>query len=151
VLLDAPGRREATVEDAWLFLHLLFESIWRYRFVYRDLNDLLSRNRKLEVHFRTILARRTRAARALCDGLARSGSLKAGEREIAGLATNMVVVATWWLSYEYVGNARRFGEPEFQSRAMARGAWQVLTMIAPFLDDDGRALLTRLADEYLRD
>ena len=30
------------VEDAWFFVHSLFELIWQYRFLYRDLNDLLS-------------------------------------------------------------------------------------------------------------
>ena len=40
------------VEDAWLFFHMLFELIWSYRFLYRDLNDLLSKNRRLETHFR---------------------------------------------------------------------------------------------------
>jgi hypothetical protein len=29
------------VEDAWFFFHTLFELIWQYRFLYRDLNDLL--------------------------------------------------------------------------------------------------------------
>ena len=33
------------VEDAWLFFHMLFELIWQYRFLYRDLNDLLCKNR----------------------------------------------------------------------------------------------------------
>jgi AcrR family transcriptional regulator len=33
------------VEDAWLFFHMLFELIWQYRFLYRDLNDLVSTNR----------------------------------------------------------------------------------------------------------
>ena len=28
-LLGAPGRRAANVEDIWLYLHLLFESIWQ--------------------------------------------------------------------------------------------------------------------------
>ena len=50
--------RGANVEDLWLFLHLLFEAIWRYRFLYRDLNDLLSRNRLLEVHFKRLLERK---------------------------------------------------------------------------------------------
>jgi AcrR family transcriptional regulator len=33
------------VEDAWFFLHSLFEGLWQHRFLYRNLNDLLSRNR----------------------------------------------------------------------------------------------------------
>jgi hypothetical protein len=62
----------------------------------------------------------------------------------------MVVVATWWLSYEYVGNARRFNDPDYQNAAMARGAYQVLVLLAPYLSEDGRALFNRLANEYLR-
>ena len=58
------------VEDAWLFLHMLFELIWQYRFLYRDLNDLLSKNRRLETHFQFVLKNKTRAVQALLDGLA---------------------------------------------------------------------------------
>lgn len=150
-LLDGPLRREIHFEDAWLFLHLLFESIWRYRFIYRDLNDLLSRNRRLEMHFRTIVDRKTAAARSLCQSLAATGALTGAGREIASLATNMVVVATYWLSFEYIRNARRFSEASYQSEAMARGAHQVLSMLAPWLEDEGRELFDRLSREYIRD
>jgi len=150
-LLEAPQNRDITFEDAWLFLHLLFESIWRYRFVYRDLNDLLSRNRKLELHFRTILDRKSRTAHRLFSALADQKQLFAEPRELDALATNMVVVTTWWLSYEYVRNARRFNDPAYQGAAMARGAYHVLALLAPYLSDEGRTLFTRLAAEYLKD
>ncbi|MBV5322894.1 MAG: TetR/AcrR family transcriptional regulator, partial [Ilumatobacteraceae bacterium] len=48
LLEAAPGVHD--VEDAWFFMHTLFELVWQYRFLYRDLNDLLSKNRKLETH-----------------------------------------------------------------------------------------------------
>lgn len=150
-LLDAPFKREVHFEDAWLFLHLLFEAIWKYRFIYRDLNDLLSRNRRLETQFQTILLRKERAARALCEALARARELRATEREIESLSTNMVVVATYWFSSEYVRNARHFHEAGYQSTAMARGAYQVLSMVAPYLTESGQALFQRLAREYLKD
>jgi len=149
-LLALPGDRAADVEDAWLFLHLMFETIWRHRFVYRDLTDLLTRNRKVETHFRVLLEAKTRAARRLCEGLAASGQLRAGDFEIDALATNMVVVATWWLSYEYVRNARHFGEPDHQAAALARGAFQVLALTGAYLTGDARTLFERLAREYLR-
>jgi AcrR family transcriptional regulator len=148
-LLDLPARRRADVEDAWLFLHLLFETIWRHRFVYRDLTDLLTRNRRVETHFKGIVERKIRAARSLCEGLAEAGQLRAGDFEIDALATNMVVVATWWLSYEYVRNARRFGEPGHESAALARGAFQVMALTGAHLAGDARALFERLAREYL--
>lgn len=149
-LLRLPGERPADVEDAWLFLHLLFETIWRHRFVYRDLSDLLTRNRRVETHFRSILERKTLAARRLCEGLAGAGQLQASDFEIDALATNMVVVATWWLQYAYVRDARRFGEPAHQAATIARGAFQVLALTGAYLTGDARALFERLAREYLR-
>jgi hypothetical protein len=76
--LAAPTRRPADVEDIWLFLHLLFEQIWKYRFFYRDLNDLLTRNRVLEIHFKQILAHKVRTATTLCEGLVLAGAMRAG-------------------------------------------------------------------------
>jgi AcrR family transcriptional regulator len=144
-VLAAPSARAANVEDIWLFLHVLFEAIWKYRFLYRDLNDLLSRNRLLEVHFKRLLEQKVKTATALCEGLAAGGELHARRPEIAALATNMVVVATYWLSYEYVRNPRNLQEGEM----IARGAYQVMALVAPFLADRSRALFERLAEAYL--
>ena len=148
-LLRLPGERPADVEDAWLFLHLLFETIWRHRFVYRDPSDLLTRNRRIETRFRAILERKTLAAHRLCEGLASTGQLAATDFEIDALATNMVVVATWWLQYAYVREPRRFGEPDHHARTLAHGAFQVLALTGAYLTGDARALFERLAREYL--
>ena len=64
------------VEDAWFFFHTLFELIWDYRFLYRDLNDLLSNNRKLETHFQFVLQRKQRAVQAVLDGIAHGSGLR---------------------------------------------------------------------------
>ncbi len=144
---EAP--REPSVEDAWLFLHLLFELIWKYRFFYRDLNNLLINSRTLEVRFKTLLQDKVRMARWLCNGLASRGELTASGAEIDALATNMVVVATYWVSYQYVMNPRHFSEPEVVGEAVSRGCYQVLALTAPYLVGDARALFERLAAEYL--
>ena len=100
------------VEDAWLFLHMLFELIWDYRFLYRDLNDLLSKNRRLETHFQFVLKNKHTAMHALLDGLARAGAVRITGEQAAPTATSMVVVVTYWLSFEYVRDPRRALDPE---------------------------------------
>ena len=132
-MLAAPRRRgRPNVEDIWLFLHLLFEAIWKYRFLYRDLNDLLSRNRLLEIHFKRLLEQQGARPRPRCATASlRAGEMHAQHGEITALATNMVVVATYWLSYEYVRNPRNLQEGEM----LARGAYQVMSLVAPFLAD----------------
>lgn len=143
--LSAPGRRLPDVEDIWLFLHLVFEAIWSYRFLYRDLNDLLSRNRTLEIHFKKILEHKIGTARLICDGLVASGEMRAERGEIEALATNMVVVSTYWLSFEYVRDPRKLDE----NKAMARGVFQVMALAAPFLIGRSRKLFEDLARRYV--
>ncbi|MDQ6628980.1 MAG: TetR/AcrR family transcriptional regulator [Pseudomonadota bacterium] len=145
-----PAAEEVTdVESAWLFFHLLFELIWDYRFLYRDLNDLLSNNRRLEMHFPFILQRKTRAVQAVLDGVGGARVLAIPRRDVEPVATAMVVVLTYWLSYEYVKSPRHALEPESAGAALLRGAFHVLCLLLPYLDDDGRAHLHGLASRYL--
>jgi AcrR family transcriptional regulator len=138
----------SNVEDAWLFFHMLFEAIWQHRFLYRDLNDLLSKNRRLETRFPRVLDRKARAVRQVLDGLSRSGAMRIDAEDTQPLATAMVVVLSYWLSHEYVRNPRHALEPGEAGPALARGAFHVLALLLPHLDAASRAHLRRLAGEY---
>lgn len=141
-LLTAPGNRPSGAEDIWLFLHLLFETIWKFRFFYRDINDLLTRNRLVETHFQRILAHKEQTAITVCQGLAASGALTATPAEIPILATNMTVLATFWLSFEHARRPR--GEPD-----IGRGVYQVMSLAAPYLQGEARHLLEKLSGAYI--
>jgi len=138
------------VEDAWLFFHMLFELVWGYRFLYRDLNDLLSKNRRLETHFQFVLKNKTKAMHALLDGLSRNGAVRLTGAEAAPLATSMVVLVTYWLSYEYVREPRKALEPESAAASMGRGAYHALALLLPHLDAASRAHLDTLAAAYIQ-
>ena len=60
----------SAMEDLWLYLHLMFERIWAYRFLYRNLNDLLARDAKLKSHFNIIVGHKRAAVVNLCQTLA---------------------------------------------------------------------------------
>ena len=126
-------------------MHLVFEAIWKYRFLYRDLNELLSRSRKLEVQFQGILDRKTRTAADILQGLVAAGDLRASRDEIETMAVNMTVIAPYWLSYEFACDPRR---PQ-SGETLARGAVHVLSLAAPYLEPRARALFDHLAQQYL--
>jgi AcrR family transcriptional regulator len=138
----------ANVEDAWLFFHMLFELIWQYRFLYRDLNDLLSNNRRLETHFQALLRDKSKAVRAILDGLTRTAGLHIEARDADAVATAMVVVLTYWLSFEYVREPRKALEPDAADAALLRGAFHVLSLLLPWLDAGARKHLHDLAGHY---
>ncbi len=138
----------SNVEDAWFFFHTLFELIWAYRFLYRDLNDLLSNNRRLETHFQFVLKNKSRAVRSLLDGLVRANGIDIQKSDMATVATSMVVVLTYWLSYEYVRDPRRALEPESAGAAMVRGAFHVLSLLLPYLQAEQKQHLLALVGPY---
>ena len=147
-LLDA-SQDVKDVEDAWFFLHSLFELIWEHRFLYRDLNDLLSKNRHLETNFKHILEVKTASLQQLLKALAKQGHIRNEPETFITLSASMTVVVTYWLSYEYVRNPRHAMEPESAGDALARGARHVLLLLAPYLENEqARAHLMQLTNAY---
>jgi AcrR family transcriptional regulator len=144
------------VEDAWFCLHSLFELIWQYRFLYRDLNLLLSGNRHIETRLPELLAHKKTALRGILEQLCTvkkeakksSGETRPSAAQLDEAAASMVVLLTWWLSYEYVLNPRHAMEPGHEQAALLRGARHVLTQLAPHLPPSNRAHLQAIAAAY---
>ena len=136
------------MEHAWFFMHSLFELIWRHRFIYRDLNDLLSKNRHLEGQVKGVLQRKQKAFEAMLSGLQEQGLLSQGAFERQSCATHMVVLLTWWLSYEYVQNPRHALEDNNADHSALRGAQQVLGLLLPYLDELPKLQLQALIQVY---
>lgn len=143
--LMAPKRRVPDVEDVWLFLHLVFEGIWTHRFLFRDLNELLSRNRLLETHFKRIVAHMVSTSAELFEGLVATDAMRASKGEIQTLAVNMTVLATYWLSFEFVRDPRR----KLDGDALARGAYQSMALVGPYLNGSSREWFLGISHEYL--
>ena len=143
-VMVAPDERLPNLEDIWLQLHVAFETMWEFRFVYRDLVDITSRNRKLRMHFARILKRATENATAVLKGLTEAEIMRASRAEIEATASNVILIATFWLSF----NTVRGGATEKSPEDLTQGIFQVMMLIAPFLRDAERLHLNTLADAY---
>jgi AcrR family transcriptional regulator len=147
-LLAGPSSQAADVEDLWLFVHVLFERMWEYRFFYRDLDEITSRDPALAARFAVLMRRKQSGVIELCGGLRAANALAASDAEIASLATNAVIVTTYWMSYRRLGGSSGGAAPDMQ---FARGVSQVLALVVPFLVGIHRALAERLRERYLDD
>jgi AcrR family transcriptional regulator len=141
-----PGGGAAAIEDLWLYLHLMFEAIWDYRFLYRNLDDIVGRNRRLREHFNRIVDAKLAAVEALCRGLVEAGHMRATGAEIRALAVNVLVVSSYWLNFRAIRAAGAGAAPGDSGS----GAFQVMSLVAPFLAGEARRHFERLGREYVQ-
>lgn len=140
--LAAPSGRLPELEDIWLQLHLVFECIWDYRFLYRDLVEILSRNRRMRLRFARIIKRADERAHLVMRGLSQAGIMRASADELNAAATNVLVLSTFWLNYSAARGDRD------EQVAIRQGIIQVMMLLAPFLRDAERMHLNTLIRAY---
>ena len=143
------AEKRPTIDEVWLYLQHMADFLWTYRFFYRDLNDLLARNRTLELHFKQIIGHKVRFAHDLCTLLVSDGEMHATPSEIEVISTNMGVIATYWLSYQFVMNPRKYNDQDAIRKELHRGSLQILSVMGPYLKGNSRQMYDDLASGRL--
>tara|TARA_R110000796_G_scaffold230037_1_gene347613 strand:- start:70649 stop:71263 length:615 start_codon:yes stop_codon:yes gene_type:complete len=127
-------------EDYWLFLHLLFEKIISYRFLFQDLSNLSGRysfiNRAMQ-HW--IAALRKTLLRVLL-GLREQGHMHCDDESLERLLDALCQTFLFWLDYQ------RITRGDEQDASL--GVRQVLGLLLPYLDEDTREWMQILIDRY---
>ena len=141
-LLEVPDTL-MDIEDQWFFLHLIFENIAKYRFLYQDVTHVLKHHENIQQRFNRIIAKKRKASLTILRSLKDQGNLKASDSEIEALCENIVLTATFWLNYAIIS------QQEVSEDVIARGVYQVISLVAPFLDDEQREALNQLKAAYL--
>jgi AcrR family transcriptional regulator len=122
-------------DECWQLLPALLQLAWRYRFLFRDLNDLLARNRLLETRCQAALERQRDAIRVRVATLQMPGrdAQPLGDDTADTLATTLLLLLTYWLSFEYVRDPRQALEPQSEADVLERGRHHLHTVLAPYL------------------
>jgi len=145
--LDEAAGEVRAIDDLWLALHLRFEAISEYRFVFRDMAHLESEYPDVAARSRALMARNLLNARTLCENLAAQGVLEATADEAEMLALQLVFTTTCWLSFErlVVQNASNSGRFD-----AGLAAYYTLTLLAPYVDPQSKAYLVYLRSKYVQ-
>lgn len=135
----------AAIDDVWLALHMTFEAIEAYRFVYRDIAYLLNEYSDLEDAAQSLMAANLLASRALCARLTAAGVIDASSEQAEMLALQMVFTTTCWFTFSrLVPRMARVGQagPGF-------AAYYTLTLLSPYVVGEARDYLNYLRSKYL--
>ena len=143
-LLAVPDDAEVPLDQFSFFLHLLFEAVARYRFMYQDLVNVLSRYEQLQVRFRRILKKKTLAFESLCTSFKRQGLMVVEPAELDALCQQLTLTVCYWSSFDTLSHLddREFVDP-------GKGVHQILHLILPHLTEDDKEEVRLISETYL--
>jgi len=140
--LEAYAAQEA--EDLWLRLHLIFEAMGRFRFLFRDLSDLYSRIKNLRRAFNGLLGRQRITLLTLISGLRKNGVMNISEHDSEVLADNMLLAMTYWIPFAEVRGDPGLADGKVLSESVAR----VLHLVLPYLREPEASEVEALTHTY---
>ncbi len=139
-LLDPPDDIDLSVEDYWLFLHLIVERLAQYRFLFQDLSNLAGRLPKLARGIRLWLNQLKRTLASLLARLMSHRQLRSGTTALGQLVEQITLTLLFSLDYQRILGV--VGESKLV-------VFQIMMLVAPHLTDDTRLATERLAQRYL--
>jgi AcrR family transcriptional regulator len=131
-------------EDLWLRLHLIFEAMGHFRFLFRDLTDLYTRIKNLRRAFNGLLGRQRVTLLTLISGLRINGIMQINEYDSEVLADNMLLSMTYWIPFAEVRGDPGLADGKVLSESVAR----VLHLVLPYLREPEAGQVNALAHTY---
>jgi AcrR family transcriptional regulator len=134
------------LDDLWLSLHLTFEAVSAYRFIYRDIGYVLHEFPACAARGHALTQRNLLAAKALCAGLARAGTIAASADEVELLALQIVFTTACWFTFKQL--VPRPAAARHAEAALA--THYTLSLLTPYVVGEARDYLNYLRAKYVR-
>ncbi|MBW0146308.1 TetR/AcrR family transcriptional regulator [Marinobacter arenosus] len=143
-LLSVPEDVDISLDQQGFFLHLLFEAIARYRFIYQDLVNVLSRYDRLQTRFRRLRKKKTAAFLVICESFRRQKTMEIGSEQLQALCEQLTLTACYWSSFDTLSHLedREFVNP-------GRGVYQMMHLVIPYLAPDEQEHALLMSRDYL--
>ncbi len=143
LILSGPITEPLSLQDNWVYLYIIFEEVYDFRFFYRNMSEILKRIPDLKSPFSRILALKEQTAFSMISTLEEGGFLSFQEGEKGALAGRLAQHFTFWLQYHDLRNGTT--PPKI---LIDQGVFTTLIQITPYwAKGDGYAdLLTEFLD-----
>jgi len=143
-LLETDDSMVPDVEALCFRTHLIFETMGRFRFLYRNLADLHARVPNLRHAIHGLLGRQKNVLLEVARRLQLNGVLEIGEPELEAVTDNAVTLMTFWIPMAEIRGDPGLEDGTTLGRAVAR----VLQLYVPYLRRPESELVAALAAEY---
>lgn len=121
----------SSLEDYWVYIHILLEEIWDFRFFYKNLGALLARYPDLARRFRRLTADLRTAIGHVFAGLSENDVIELDPKLADAAVEQTIRTLTFWLPMSAVDAV----DEETDNAVLERTIFQTVAVIAPYLRD----------------
>jgi AcrR family transcriptional regulator len=146
--LEVPSGRKLTIQDKLEYLQKVFQGLWEYRFIHRDMEHLLSGDDRLHVRYRHFFRRCKQKTEAIYQGLSDANIINIEQHHIEGLALNTWIVVTSWFSFLRC-NLLLDPNEKITLEMVKGGIYQVFQLERPYLSDEYRDQVQAMQEAFV--
>ncbi len=143
VILRGSKGGVASIEDNWVYIYILLEEIYDFRFFYRDIAGLLARYPDLAVRFRSLVAAKRNNIARILDDLERLGLIRVDKRLKSTLADQIITTLTFWLAGDALTKEVHDGPA-----LIHKTVFQVMCLMVPYMGEAAPAALARMIRHF---
>lgn len=148
--LALPQGRSLTFADKVQYFESIFESMWEYRFFYRDLGHVINESETLRQAYRQFSSRTVANGKKILLEMRDVGLLAASNEDVDALMLNIWVIVTSWPSVLQTLKPEDDQQSQVSREQLRRGIYQIVCLIEPYAGND-KAALKNLKIQYLGD
>jgi AcrR family transcriptional regulator len=146
--LDVPSDRQLTIQDKLNYLQKVFQGLWEYRFIHRDMEHLLLGEERLHARYREFFRRCQQKTEAIYQGLNDANIINIEKRDIEGLALNTWIVVTSWFSFLQC-NLLLDPNENITLDMLKGGIYQIFQLERPYLSDEYRDQVQAMQEAFI--
>ncbi|HIF9168507.1 TPA: TetR/AcrR family transcriptional regulator [Photobacterium damselae] len=126
------------------YLDGVFFLMWRYRFFYANLPDILRRDEVLQVKYLTAQEQLHYNIARLMQNFRQMGLVNLNDEDLQALADTLKLVASSWISYQ----TTQAPGAKITKKVIYHGVIQMLNIVRPLATEKGRERVEQLREYY---
>ena len=147
-VLALPEGRAIETTDKLRYLMEVFQGLWEYRFMHRDMEHLLKADPVLHERYRNFFRYCLNQIEAIFRAVNDAGIIRADERDCRDLALNTWILVTSWFSFLHC-NLLGADDAEISEDMLRGGIYQVFSLERPYLTEEHRASEEELQRQFI--
>lgn len=142
-VLRPPESQQVSLDEFWVFLHLLLELTAAYRFLLRDMESLIVEYPKVGIALKHFARGLAASFELYLHAMAAGGQIELEKRDMPIVSRNLAVTALFSEKFDALVDSPRTADD-----AAIHIAAAVLNMLKPFVAESAAAHLAKLATYY---